>query len=93
MRACLGAPVQQSRSAPLTRRRRPLRLTLITTTRKFFTVFISVFLFGHVLTLSQWLAVALVLGGVALELVEKLSDSSSHAASAADAAPVKLKTK
>lgn len=42
----------------------PLICTTITTTRKFFTILISVMHFGHVFTLTQWSAIALVFGGL-----------------------------
>lgn len=48
-----------------------LVLATITTTRKFFTILVSVFFFGHVLKQHQWYAVALVFFGLTLELVEK----------------------
>lgn len=48
-----------------------LVLATITTTRKFFTILVSVFFFGHVLKTHQWYAVGLVFIGLTLELVEK----------------------
>ncbi|KAI2510894.1 UDP-galactose transmembrane transporter [Fragilaria crotonensis] len=42
----------------------PLICTTITTTRKFFTILISVLHFGHVFTPAQWSAVVLVFGGL-----------------------------
>ncbi|XP_053990724.1 solute carrier family 35 member B1-like [Hylaeus volcanicus] len=44
-----------------------LRLTLITTTRKFFTVLLSVLLFGHSITFSQWLCVVLIFVSLAYQ--------------------------
>jgi UDP-galactose transporter B1 len=41
--------------------------TMITTTRKFFTILLSVVWFGHVLGLVQWLAVVVVFAGLALD--------------------------
>ena len=50
----------------------PLVCTTITTTRKFFTILISVFLYPtHPLTQAQWGAVGLVFCGLGAELFEK----------------------
>ena len=48
-----------------------LVLATITTTRKFFTILASVFLFGHALISEQWIGVALVFLGLVLELYQK----------------------
>jgi UDP-galactose transporter B1 len=48
-----------------------LVLATVTTTRKFFTVLTSVMWFGHHITLQQWLGVAAVFAGLALEIVNK----------------------
>lgn len=45
----------------------PLPCSIITTTRKFFTVMTSVFLFGNKLTTSQWVGTSLVFLGLALD--------------------------
>ena len=37
---------------------------LISTTRKVFTVLLSILIFGHVLTPEQWFAILLVFGGL-----------------------------
>jgi len=50
----------------------PLTCTTITTTRKFFTILLSVYKFGHVLGAVQWLSVALVFAGLYLEIVAKI---------------------
>lgn len=50
----------------------PLICTTITTTRKFFTILLSVYKFGHVLDVWQWGSVALVFGGLYLEIAAKL---------------------
>ena len=50
----------------------PLTCTTITTTRKFFTILLSVYKFGHVLDIWQWGSVGLVFGGLYLEIVAKL---------------------
>ncbi|KAL7470592.1 hypothetical protein ACHAXS_010841 [Conticribra weissflogii] len=50
----------------------PLICTTITTTRKFFTILLSVYKFGHVLDVWQWGSVGLVFGGLYLEIVAKL---------------------
>eukprot|EP01041_Mallomonas_annulata_P011631 gene11631-24356_t len=48
-----------------------LVLATVTTTRKFFTILVSVFFFGHELKQHQWVAVGMVFAGLSLELVEK----------------------
>lgn len=48
-----------------------LVLATITTTRKFFTILVSVFFFGHELRPAQWTGVGMVFVGLTLELVEK----------------------
>mmetsp|Transcript_23261 Transcript_23261/g.49126 ORF Transcript_23261/g.49126 Transcript_23261/m.49126 type:complete len:568 (-) Transcript_23261:107-1810(-) len=50
----------------------PLICTTITTTRKFFTILLSVYKFGHVLDVWQWGSVGLVFGGLYLEIAAKL---------------------
>jgi UDP-galactose transporter B1 len=49
----------------------------MTTTRKFFTLLLSVVLFGHVLTVLQWQAVAVVFSGLALDTYQGYLKSSS----------------
>ena len=49
----------------------PLTCTTITTTRKFFTILLSVYKFGHVLDIWQWTSIGLVFGGLYLEIVAK----------------------
>jgi UDP-galactose transporter B1 len=51
----------------------PLMCTTITTTRKFITVLLSVYRFGHVFSTTQWSCVALVFGGVYMEIISKVS--------------------
>eukprot|EP00978_Attheya_sp_CCMP212_P022288 scaffold66313_cov50-Attheya_sp.AAC.2 len=53
----------------------PLMCTTITTTRKFITVLLSVYRFGHVFSTTQWSCVALVFGGVYMEIISKVSSS------------------
>lgn len=48
-----------------------LVLATITTTRKFFTILASVFMFGHSLIPEQWFGVALVFIGLLMELYQK----------------------
>ena len=59
----------------------PLICTTITTTRKFFTILLSVYKFGHVLDAWQWGSVGLVFGGLYLEIVAKMVDNSYSALS------------
>lgn len=54
-----------------------LTLSVITTTRKFFTVFLSILLFKHVLSAGQWACVALVLAGSTLDGASKYLVPSS----------------
>merc|ERR1719498_2251305 len=49
----------------------PLICTTVTTTRKFFTILISVIAFGNKLNQNQWLAVALVFVGLCGEIYAK----------------------
>lgn len=53
----------------------PLVLSTITTTRKIFSVLLSIFLKGHALSLTGWSGIALACGGILSELTEK---SGSH---------------
>lgn len=48
-----------------------LVLAAVTTTRKFFSILLSVFLFGHHLSSVQWGGVATVFAGLTLEIVHK----------------------
>jgi UDP-galactose transporter B1 len=48
-----------------------LVLTTVTTTRKFFTILMSVFIYGHKLNEQQWLAVGLVFLGLSGEVYDK----------------------
>eukprot|EP00730_Choanoeca_flexa_P013671 TRINITY_DN5576_c0_g1_i1.p1 TRINITY_DN5576_c0_g1~~TRINITY_DN5576_c0_g1_i1.p1 ORF type:complete len:330 (+),score=74.55 TRINITY_DN5576_c0_g1_i1:118-1107(+) len=48
-----------------------LALTTVTTTRKFFTILFSVFLYGHVLSMQQWTGVGMVFLGLAVDAYEK----------------------
>lgn len=50
----------------------PLTCTTITTTRKFFTILLSVYKFGHVLSVWQWCSVTLVFAGLYMEIGAKL---------------------
>lgn len=50
----------------------PITCTTITTTRKFFTILLSVRRFGHVLSAAQWAGVAMVFGGLYLEIAAKI---------------------
>lgn len=45
----------------------PLPLSIVTTTRKFFSVFLSVILFGNTLSVRQWLAAGLIFGALFLD--------------------------
>ncbi|KAL7573198.1 hypothetical protein ACA910_018854 [Epithemia clementina (nom. ined.)] len=49
----------------------PLVVSTVTTTRKIFSVFLSIFLKGHSMSLSGWLGIALACGGILSELNAK----------------------
>lgn len=53
----------------------PLYTTTITTTRKFLTVVISVIMFGHSFTLTQWFSVVLVFSGLYLIIAVQRANS------------------
>jgi len=57
----------------------PLTTTTITTTRKFFTILLSVYQFGHVLDIYQWFSIGLVFAGLYLGIAAKLIESKQHA--------------
>ncbi len=50
----------------------PLVLSTVTTTRKIFSVLLSIFLKGHALSLTGWSGIALACGGIASELAAKM---------------------
>ena len=50
----------------------PITLSILTTTRKFFTVISSIFYFNHMITNFQWISIVLVFIGVVIELVHKV---------------------
>lgn len=63
----------------------PLATTTITTTRKFFTVLVSVFLFPeNELNARQWAAVLLVFSGLAIELAHKAGKSRAKTVAKAE---------
>jgi UDP-galactose transporter B1 len=47
----------------------PLLLSIVTTTRKFFTVLISIFIFNHQMNYLQWISIGLVFLGVFMEML------------------------
>ena len=53
----------------------PLVLALVTTTRKIFSVLISIFLKGHVLTAQGWIGVLVAIGGILSEVHCKVTKS------------------
>jgi UDP-galactose transporter B1 len=55
-----------------------MTLTIITTTRKFFSILASVFWFGHTLQLTQWLGVLLVFGGIGADSHLKFTQKRSQ---------------
>jgi solute carrier family 35 (UDP-galactose transporter), member B1 len=57
----------------------PLVLSTVTTTRKIFSVLLSIFLKGHSLSPVGWSGIALACGGILSELFLKAGGSPSHA--------------
>ena len=53
----------------------PLILSIVTTTRKFFTVLASIVIYNHPVTGMQWVAIGLVFIGVFIEMI---SGSKKH---------------
>lgn len=47
----------------------PLVCSVITTTRKFFTILLSTLIFQHVLTLKHWICVLMVFFGLAIDII------------------------
>ena len=45
---------------------------LVSTTRKVFTVLLSIFIFNHKMNMYQWVALILVFGGMGYELIDEL---------------------
>jgi solute carrier family 35 (UDP-galactose transporter), member B1 len=58
----------------------PLVLSTVTTTRKIFSVLLSIFLKGHALSLTGWSGIALACGGIISELTEKMGGGHSKEA-------------
>jgi len=54
----------------------PLILSIVTTTRKFFTVLASILIYNHHVNMYQWMAIGLVFAGV---FVEMLNGKKKHA--------------
>jgi UDP-galactose transporter B1 len=50
----------------------PLILSTVTTTRKIFSVLLSIFLKGHTLSLTGWSGIALACGGILSEMTAKM---------------------
>ncbi len=56
----------------------PLILSTVTTTRKIFSVMLSIFLKGHSLSLTGWSGIALACGGILSEMQAKMSGKSKQ---------------
>ncbi|PVU98223.1 hypothetical protein BB559_001714 [Furculomyces boomerangus] len=54
-----------------------LTLVTVTVTRKLFTMLLSVFLYNHVLSVGQWVSVAVVFTAIAFEVVVKMQEKRS----------------
>lgn len=57
----------------------PLVLSTVTTTRKIFSVLLSIFLKGHSLSVMGWSGISLACGGILSELQAKSSGKKKHA--------------
>jgi len=55
-----------------------LACTTITTTRKFFTILLSILMYNHKINSRQWFAIILVFSGIILEHVAKKSKRKNH---------------
>jgi UDP-galactose transporter B1 len=55
-----------------------LVVVTVTTTRKFFTILLSVVLYGHALNSPQWTGVAMVFAGLSLDIYAKYADRHKH---------------
>ena len=64
-------------------------LTTVTTTRKFFTILVSVVMYGHKLNQNQWLSVLVVFMGLSGEVVDKYHKKQSQQAKKAAAEKAK----
>merc|ERR1711871_638301 len=56
----------------------PLVLSTVTTTRKIFSVLLSIFLKGHSLSMMGWSGISLACGGILSELQAKSRAAKSH---------------
>ncbi|KAK5579118.1 hypothetical protein RB653_008797 [Dictyostelium firmibasis] len=69
-----------------------LNCSTITTTRKFFSILVSIFYFGHSLDNLQWIAICMVFGGLILDLYISYSNKKKGALSPVATPPVKHST-
>jgi UDP-galactose transporter B1 len=70
----------------------PVITTTITTTRKFVTILLSVWAFGHSFSLTQWTAVALVFTGLYLVIAVQRQQHQQKTASGTTTGSSKAKT-
>ena len=56
----------------------PLVLSTVTTTRKIFSVLLSIFMKGHSLSATGWSGILLACGGILSELEDKMNGKSKH---------------
>lgn len=56
----------------------PIVLSVITTTRKFFTVLFSILIFSHTINFFQWVSVLFVFTGVGIEMVYNIKLKKDH---------------
>jgi len=69
----------------------PLILSIVTTTRKFFTVLMSIVMYNHEVNLYQWMAIGLVFAGVFIEMLSG-GKKHGHGAKADDHKPAAVPT-
>ncbi|KAM9969926.1 hypothetical protein ACTFIR_001764 [Dictyostelium discoideum] len=69
-----------------------LNCSTITTTRKFFSILVSIFYFGHSLDNLQWAAICMVFGGLILDLYISYSNKKKGVVLSPVATPVKHST-
>eukprot|EP00172_Hildenbrandia_rubra_P003423 Plantae.Rhodophyta-Hildenbrandia_rubra.ctg5487.p1 GENE.Plantae.Rhodophyta-Hildenbrandia_rubra.ctg5487~~Plantae.Rhodophyta-Hildenbrandia_rubra.ctg5487.p1 ORF type:complete len:361 (-),score=32.27 Plantae.Rhodophyta-Hildenbrandia_rubra.ctg5487:845-1927(-) len=68
-----------------------LACTTITTTRKFFTILISILIYKHTLSSRQWVAVFMVFTGIIWEVIAKHRKKRNGAAAISNGAPAMKK--
>eukprot|EP01133_Synstelium_polycarpum_P007793 gene7793-9142_t len=78
---CITSALGQHFIFMTTNRFGALNCTTITTTRKFFSIFISIFWFGHPVGAVQWIAIFMVFFGLTLDVVQSYYKSNASKSS------------